>query len=244
MTDDLERAHERVATTLQAMLDDLRDDAAADVATIAELLRARARERSRTSRASSTTPAASGWAGPGPSTATARRRRRRGPARRRASQPGDHVMLLIAEVDVAVATLFGVWALGAVPIFVGLPYRLDDIPAFVAELRRTARRLDARTLVVSDAFAALVDGGRASPRVLAAGGLQARAARRREPWQPVDPDAPALIQLTSGSTGHPRGVVLSHRAVAREPRRDQHGAARRRGRRARSRGCRCTTTWG
>lgn len=34
---------------------------------------------------------------------------------------GDHVLLLIAEIDVAVTTLFGLWAIGAVPIFVGLP---------------------------------------------------------------------------------------------------------------------------
>ncbi len=120
-------------------------------------------------------------------------------------------MLLIAEVDVAIATLFGLWAAGAVPIFVGLPYRLDDVAGFVAELRRTAQRLDARTLVVSDAFAWLVEDDTTPPCVLAAGGLQVESAGAQ--WDEVDPDAPALIQLTSGSTGHPRGVVLSHRAV-------------------------------
>ena len=125
--------------------------------------------------------------------------------------PGDHVMLLIAEVDVAIATLFGLWAAGAVPIFVGLPYRLDDVAAFVAELRRTAARLDARRLVVSDGFASLVEDDTTPPRVLAAGGLQADCSAGQ--WEDVGPDAPALIQLTSGSTGHPRGVLLSHRAV-------------------------------
>jgi acyl-CoA synthetase (AMP-forming)/AMP-acid ligase II len=125
--------------------------------------------------------------------------------------PGDHVMLLIAEIDVAVTTLFGLWAVGAVPIFVGLPYRLDDVGAFVAELRHTAQRLDAGTLVVSDAFASLADH-EGAPRVLAAGGLL-DGGDELGPWEPVDPSATALIQLTSGSTGHPRGVVLSHRAV-------------------------------
>ncbi len=125
--------------------------------------------------------------------------------------PGDHVMLLIAEVDVAITTLFGLWAAGAVPIFVGLPYRLDDVASFVAELRRTAAGLEARTLVVSDAFAALAGDDSTPPRVLAAGGLHVESSGGH--WDEVEPDAPALIQLTSGSTGHPRGVVLSHRAV-------------------------------
>jgi acyl-CoA synthetase (AMP-forming)/AMP-acid ligase II len=49
--------------------------------------------------------------------------------------------------------------------------------------------------------------------VLAAGALLAAGAGKSDVWERVDPSATALIQLTSGSTGHPRGVVLSHAAV-------------------------------
>jgi fatty-acyl-CoA synthase len=124
---------------------------------------------------------------------------------------GDHVMLLIVEVDVAIELLFGAWAIGAVPILAGLPYRLTDAEAFLGELRATARRMATDTIVVSDAFAPYATAGHEAPRVLAAGTLRGEGGD--EAWDPPQPHAPALVQLTSGSTGRPRGVVLSHATV-------------------------------
>jgi fatty-acyl-CoA synthase len=127
---------------------------------------------------------------------------------------GDHVVMLIGEVDVAVKLLFGAWAVGAVPILVGVPYRLTDVAGFAAELGQTARRLDARALVVSDAFADTAAQARpdGAPPVLAAGAVLA-AAEGGAAFAPPDPRAPAFIQLTSGSTGRPRGAVISHAAL-------------------------------
>jgi long-chain acyl-CoA synthetase len=40
-----------------------------------------------------------------------------------------------------------------------------------------------------------------------------REAREGFPFEPLDPSAPAIIEYTGGTTGQPKGAVLSHRAL-------------------------------
>lgn len=132
----------------------------------------------------------------------------------RGVRPGAHLLMLVPEVEPAIWTLFGAWSIGAVPIQIGLPYRLSDLGGFVAQLRETARRLDASALVLSGALA---------PHAPAETGLPVLVAEELLAAAPVaglpDPDdaaeRTALIQLTSGSTGRPRGVVLRHDRLMR-----------------------------
>ncbi|MFV8756361.1 AMP-binding protein [Nannocystaceae bacterium ST9] len=126
----------------------------------------------------------------------------------RGIRPGAHVLMLVTDIEPAILAMFGAWSIGAVPIQVGLPFRASELGSFVAQLRETARRLDADALVLSKLLVA-----HASAADLPVFAVEDLLACAEEPELP-DPAAAAtrtaLIQLTSGSTGRPRGVVLGH----------------------------------
>jgi fatty-acyl-CoA synthase len=131
----------------------------------------------------------------------------------RGVRPGDGVLLLVPEVRPSVSTLVGVWALGAVPSILGVPYRLADLDAYLEQLRGTAKKLDAKALVLSGMLAGMAGESHEGPSLIIADTLVEEG--RASPFQP-EPEAapgPCLVQLTSGSTSDPRGVVLSHEKV-------------------------------
>ncbi len=118
--------------------------------------------------------------------------------------PGDRVALLAAPSFATLAALVGIWRAGATAV--PLSTRLAP--------REIARALDESTpaLLVHDPGL----GGRAGSHDLPALALDALAARSgRAPRRDVDvdPRAPAVIVLTSGTTGRPKAAILSHAAL-------------------------------
>lgn len=133
--------------------------------------------------------------------------------------PGERVAIL-AENSVALAEWYFAAAHGG---FVLVPLNFRSHPEGLA---RVVAHSGAKLLVATDRFAALAAATRAALECVAPGAApphllrldrlfeQTRDATPPRPSVDVAPDAPAHLYYTSGTTGDPKGVVLTHRNVA------------------------------
>ncbi|HUE88588.1 MAG TPA: AMP-binding protein [Vicinamibacterales bacterium] len=125
--------------------------------------------------------------------------------------PGDRVLVVSPDVKSAVTCQLGAWTAGAIPAQLGVPDRLTNVDRFIDQLHPTLRQLDTNILLVDRSVAASAVP-RSDVRMLVAEDLME---------QPPDaaPDSQracgALMQLTSGSTGHPRAVLVPHDRLVR-----------------------------
>ncbi len=134
-----------------------------------------------------------------------------GALRARGLDRGDCVALLIPEADGFLTAFLGVSLAGLVPIPLAHSLDIGRLGADVEKVASFLRVAGARAIVTSSR---LLPSLRPLQSV-------APTVKLVAPWndltgpalgasEPADPDAPALLQFTSGSTSQPRGVVLTH----------------------------------
>jgi fatty-acyl-CoA synthase len=126
---------------------------------------------------------------------------------------GDRVALMLRTERAFFEVFFGTLMCGAVPVPLYPPIRADDLLAYTRRQQAILRNAGARLLVTfadAERLSALMRGQVASLHAITT--TERLIKHNAPPLLPErpGPDDPALIQYTSGSTGDPKGVLLSH----------------------------------
>lgn len=116
----------------------------------------------------------------------------------------DRVVLLLPNAVDLVAAFFGAQRLGAAPVPLPWPFFFDHVERHLDALTSLVQKADPAAVVTAPEIEAARRWGR--PLVVA-------PADRRSETRVLDPDAPAFLQFTSGTTSRPKGAVITHRAA-------------------------------
>lgn len=120
-------------------------------------------------------------------------------------RPGDHVAVGLTSSPELVAAVLGVLHMGAVLVPINPAASLDELTYILQDS-------EARVAVLEpEHAAALVQSGVADKLTLMTAADLIHG--DKAPLTPVPSENAALIVYTSGTTGHPKGAVLSHRAL-------------------------------
>jgi fatty-acyl-CoA synthase len=135
--------------------------------------------------------------------------------------PGSMVVICLQHGPTLYPAYLGAMLAGAVPSFVPFPTVKQD-PALYWEAHRVlfARVEAAAVLTYQDNAAALADVLPPATRLLVDDPAHLLATEPSAGWADEvavpDPDAIALLQHSSGTTGHKKGVMLTHRQIAQQ----------------------------
>lgn len=134
----------------------------------------------------------------------------------RGLRKGDRVALILPSEEEFATTFLGVLIAGGVAVPMAPPLGMGKVGAFLESTERTLMVSAARFLVTSKSVRALI--GTLRERVGSLQGVLLASELAMDETGPNPPnvslDDLAMLQFTSGSTSHPKGVMLTHGNLA------------------------------
>ncbi len=126
-------------------------------------------------------------------------------------QPGDRVAVILPTSIEFFDAFLGTQMAGGIPAALYPPFRLGKLDEYFARLRKMLAKIGARFLITESRIKRLLGpaavGLDCLERVIDVKDLPGN-----ETWRPVeiDPEQPAFLQFSSGTTVEPKAVVMSH----------------------------------
>ena len=125
-------------------------------------------------------------------------------------QPGDKVAIMLPTSVEFFTAFFGVINAGAVAVPLYPPLRLDQFEDFIARQDAILRNCQARVLITLPQFAPVAEVVRQRSCLEVVTSTVALSQSAPHPLREAHGSEIAMLQYTSGSTGQPKGVPLTH----------------------------------